>query len=176
MEYGKSHEIFSIFKELNGTIKKIHPKVMLHPGEFFLLTLIHRGYHEHCFLHKSEDKENKSCTFDKDINWNGITIGELCEKSGNTKPAISKMIHTLEEKEYVFRQNSKEDRRVVYIQLTEKGKQILDETYQVMFRKIEDSLNIFGEEKTTLLIQLMQELNNSILQCHEEAQRMNENE
>ena len=57
----------------------------------------------------------------------GVKASDLSKFLSITKPAISKLINTLEEKGFVERITDKSDRRVVYINITKNGEQILAE-------------------------------------------------
>ena len=68
-------------------------------------------------------------------------------------------MNSLVKKGYVTRQRGKEDRRVVYISLSEKGKQAFEhhaKFHQEMIRGIVDSL---GEDEIEVLIKALTNLN-----------------
>lgn len=143
MKYKKSHLFFGAFGDISKSIRKVHPKIKLHPGEFSTLSLIHG-----CI-----------CVEDNSEGDVGVTISELCEKSGSSKPAISKMITSLEDKQYVERSISHEDRRVVFVKITEEGRALLEESFSIMFHITEETLDSMGEEKSQLLMELLKEFN-----------------
>lgn len=58
------------------------------------------------------------------------TLKELADKQGVSAPTMSNTITTLEERGWVTRTRSAEDRRAVTIQMTEKGRMALEETHQ----------------------------------------------
>lgn len=153
MKYKLSHEFFDVHSGMSKHLRKFHSKVKLHPGEFSTLTLIH-----HCLV-----QGNKGCPF-QDLEsitayTEGISISELCERSGSSKPAMSKMISALEDKGYVERAICKEDRRVVNIMITSSGRNMLEESHGAMFDITEQSLLELGEEKVEELMKLLTELN-----------------
>jgi DNA-binding MarR family transcriptional regulator len=59
-------------------------------------------------------------------NW---TLTELADKQAVSPPTMSNTITTLEERGWVTRTRSAEDRRSVVIQATEEGRKILEETH-----------------------------------------------
>jgi len=70
-----------------------------------------------------------------------VTFTRLAEITSNSKPTITELINRFESMECVYRERSPEDRRVIFIRLTEKGRRIA--------RVEEDAL--------TLLVERMQE-------------------
>lgn len=55
-----------------------------------------------------------------------VNQSELAMYTGCHKMMISKVLRNLEDKQAVVRENSKEDRRIVLLKITKKGKQILE--------------------------------------------------
>lgn len=52
---------------------------------------------------------------------------EIVERMIQTVPAMTGLIDRLEQQELVARQRCTQDRRVIYVQLTEKGRELLDQ-------------------------------------------------
>lgn len=66
--------------------------------------------------------------------------------------SITYVIDKLEAKYLLERSNCKEDRRVVYIQLTEQGKKVMDEIFPKHQKVIEEVFSgLTAEEKETLI-------------------------
>lgn len=85
----------------------------------------------------------------------GLKVSDLAEHMCATRPAVSKMLNVLEQKGLIERISDKEDRRSVYVRLTEsgevcvsKGKQTMD---QFMVRIIEQ----LGEKDIKALVRVM---------------------
>lgn len=57
---------------------------------------------------------------------NRPNFGEVAEKLNLTKPAISALVRRLEGIGFLQKQQSEEDRRIYYLELTEKGKKIAE--------------------------------------------------
>lgn len=57
-------------------------------------------------------------------------LGDLAEKLSLTKPAISAMVKRLEKNELVIKAQSEKDRRVFFLQLSEKGLAIIEGDYR----------------------------------------------
>ncbi len=61
--------------------------------------------------------------------WESIETKKLAESAGVSKATISNITKTLEGKELCFRKSDNRDRRITYVTLTEKGKQVMEELY-----------------------------------------------
>ncbi|TRM85727.1 MarR family transcriptional regulator, partial [Sulfolobus sp. E3] len=72
----------------------------------------------------------------------------VAEKNMLTKAGLTSIIDRLEEKNYVTRIRSEEDRRVIYVELTDKGRE-----------KLAQSRKIFGE----VIERFMKKLDNNEL-------------
>lgn len=109
-------------------------------GEFKMLGVI---YSE---CKSSEEKGSKEP---------GITVSRLSECLMHSKPATSKMLNILEEKQFIERVTTKQDRRNVYIRLTPIGEKRIKTIQNRMDEFANQMLQRLGEEDTTLLLQLM---------------------
>ena len=66
--------------------------------------------------------------------------------------SITYVIDKLEKKDYVKRRHCQEDRRVVYIDITEQGKKLMDEIFPKHQQVIEELFsNVTEEEKKTVI-------------------------
>lgn len=71
-----------------------------------------------------------------------IKMSELSDHIEATKPATSQLVNRLEEKELIERFMTKEDRRVVYVKLTDKGR----EYYEINRTRLMDFLDYLMQE------------------------------
>ncbi|MCM3399805.1 MarR family winged helix-turn-helix transcriptional regulator [Oceanobacillus profundus] len=80
------------------------------------------------------------------------TIRQISEAVLINTGSITYVIDKLENKELLERSNCKDDRRVVYIQLTDQGRQLMDGIFPKHQKVIEDLFDgISDEEKTTII-------------------------
>lgn len=56
-----------------------------------------------------------------------VVISRLGKYLKLSKPAVSRMLHVLRDKGYIQMQNGREDQRFVFVELTEKGKTLVQE-------------------------------------------------
>ncbi|PWW28883.1 DNA-binding MarR family transcriptional regulator [Cytobacillus oceanisediminis] len=61
--------------------------------------------------------------------WELIETKKLAESAGVSKATVSNITKTLERKELCFRKSDNRDRRITYLALTEKGKQVMEDLY-----------------------------------------------
>lgn len=88
----------------------------------------------------------------------GVTISTLSELLEISKSAVSQMINALEDKEYVERITTKNDRRLVYVRLTESGEQFLAKELQALLKRMTQIFAKMGEEDTEDLLRLLKKL------------------
>lgn len=79
------------------------------------------------------------------------TLSELADIQSVSLPTMSNTITTLEERGWVRRIRSKEDRRVVLIEVTEAGQEILQETHRRAEGYIAQLLGPLTEEEDAAL-------------------------
>lgn len=96
----------------------------------------------------------------------GIKVSELSEILRITSPSVSQMVNALEQKQYVQRITTKNDRRVVYIALTEQGEAKLEEANEAFIALTNEIITELGVEETEQLIHLINRL-------HEAMNRIN---
>ncbi|MGM0904565.1 MAG: MarR family transcriptional regulator [Bacillota bacterium] len=61
--------------------------------------------------------------------WESIETKKLAESAGVTKATVSNITKTLERKELCYRKGDNRDRRITYVALTEKGRQVMESLY-----------------------------------------------
>lgn len=110
-------------------------------GEFFML-------HKIEYLCRGENEEKP-----------GTKISDLSAATEMSKPGVSQMLNTLEDKGLIERVMTKSDRRVVYVRLTEQGKEKLGETARQMSLLMGRIVEELGPEDTAELTRLIQKLN-----------------
>ena len=71
-----------------------------------------------------------------------------------SKPAVTKAVNYLEQRELVTRVNGQDDRRHVYVMLTSKGEKTLEEAYQATMNSMDHLVECLGELDTELFIRL----------------------
>lgn len=89
---------------------------------------------------------------------NGITLGEIIKPIGMSMSAASKKISILEKKGLIERKNSTEDRRNVYITLTEKGKEICVREKEQKQERMVEIIQRMGTEDARKLIELLNQM------------------
>lgn len=86
-----------------------------------------------------------------------ITVSELAKKTNVLPSAISRTIRGLEDKGYVERTINKNDRRNTYVEMTDRGIEVMQEVKETMHNFGEAVLSKFDEDE---LSQLVAYLNN----------------
>lgn len=88
----------------------------------------------------------------------GVMVSDLSLQHDISKPAISQTVNILEKKGLVERCADESDRRVVRIQLTEKGHEVLAKAQIAMLQFVEKVVGKLGTEDTQTLIRLFNRL------------------
>lgn len=123
-----------------------------HPGMLMTMKIIYKD----CLSNKEDE------------NYYGMKTSELTKDLCITKPATSKMLNVLEEKGYIERTSSKNDRRVVYVRLTEEGEVFLKEENKKFEKFTHKVIDKMGEEDTQNLIRLFGKLYDIIEELNSE--------
>ena len=100
-------------------------------------------------------------TVEKTINGNKdklVTITQIIERLQIAKPTASQMLNSLEEKGLIERIRTNEDRRVVYVKLTEKGTETLVKTHKRFSELTRAIIKKLGKEDTEELIRILEKL------------------
>lgn len=93
-----------------------------------------------------------------------LTPHALCESMGISRPLGSRLIENLEQKGFLLKEVSDTDRRSYFLKITEKGGQVLKETYTYYLEPVYRLRRNLGEEKFGNLARLIRESNESMQQ------------
>ena len=80
---------------------------------------------------------------EKGDEWKGMTMSALAGKMGVSKPAMTKIVDELEEKDLIERRIYRADRRNTYIVFTERGENRVREFTDRMNRMLEEDIRTF---------------------------------
>lgn len=108
-------------------------------GEFMMLQMIHFN---------SEMVNGVPC----------IGVSELAKKLNVSVPAVSRMLRSLDEKQLIARDISKDDRRTTFVYMTEEGKVARGKAQQIADDYFDGVVGRLGEEKMGTLLELWGEL------------------
>jgi len=109
-------------------------------GEYFTLHMIH-----HLTKNTNESKP-------------GARITDLSKAAQMSKPAVSQMLNTLENKKLIERVMDKNDRRVVFVKLTDSGDEQLEKTHKQFQFWMDQIIEELGAEDTAELARLIDKL------------------
>lgn len=120
--------------------------------EFFMMGAIYSG---------------KKIKFLEEKSEKGIKISELTKIMKGSKSATSKMLRSLEEKEYIIRILDERDKRNVYIKLSAKGEAAFLQAINSMNQYVEALIDKMGIEDIEQLISLLNKLCRVMDEVHE---------
>lgn len=101
-------------------------------------------------------------------NYYGMKTSDLTNVLCITKPATSKMLNLLEEKQYIERSSNKNDRRVVYVKITKDGDEFLKNQNKKFENLTCQLIEKMGEEDIDNLIRLFGKLYDAIEELQKE--------
>lgn len=88
-----------------------------------------------------------------------VTSSALAQWLNVNKSAITALIRRLEEKELVLRERIDEDRRVVYLSLSQKGTQLYEECQQRIHMLVHNLVSAFDEKELYQFIETYKKIN-----------------
>ncbi len=88
----------------------------------------------------------------------GAKVTDLSRAAQMSRPAVSQMLNSLENKQLVERIMAKSDRRVVYVKLSEKGAEQLEKTHRQFHYWFDRVMEELGPEDTAELTRLVNKL------------------
>jgi DNA-binding MarR family transcriptional regulator len=105
------------------------------------------------------DMTVKQITYLKVIDEHGdVTFSRLAEITNNSKPTITEMVNRFVRMECVYREPCRDDGRILYIRLTDKGKKIAQAEHAALHRVIERMIGSLDEHELDLLIGILQKV------------------
>lgn len=105
------------------------------------------------------DMTVKQIAYLKVINEQGdITFSRLAEITKNSKPTITEMVNKFVRMDCVYREPSRDDGRILYIRLTDKGKKIARAEEDALRRVIERMIDSLDEHELDLLIGILEKV------------------
>ncbi|MDD1710407.1 MAG: MarR family transcriptional regulator [Methanoregulaceae archaeon] len=87
-----------------------------------------------------------------------VTFTRLAEITSNSKPTITELINRFESMECVYRERSPEDRRVIFIRLTEKGRRIARVEENALTLLVERMRESLDHDDLDLLVRIIRKV------------------
>ena len=147
--YGQ--QLFKAFGQIRkSSMTRLHKSGIskLKPHEFFMLMTIKHRYEELALESQSHGTPSPP----------GVKISEISRCSSISMPGVSQTISTLVKQGYVKRITTESDRRLVYVNLTPKGKALETQISNSSFQLYDEAADILGPEETQTLIILLEKL------------------
>jgi len=161
--YGQ--QLFKAFGQIKrSSMTRLHKAGIgkLKPHEFFMLATI---------KHRYEELTSESDTLGT-ASPPGVKISEISRCSSISMPGVSQTISSLVKQGYVKRITTDSDRRLVYVNLTPKGRALETQISDSSFQLYDEATDILGPEDTQTLICLLEKLSEAFDSIEE---KQNEN-
>ena len=88
----------------------------------------------------------------------GVSVSELSGYLNVKTPSITPTFTSLEQKELILRAIDPNDRRIIRITLTEKGKKITEESFQHFTNYMKGVVDYLGEEKSNQFADILNDI------------------
>ena len=88
----------------------------------------------------------------------GVTVSMLSDRLHNSRPAVTRLINDLEEQGYVVKLTAKQDRRFVYLMLTQEGQAVLCQAKHAFFTAVHEIVQMLGQEDSRELLRLLRRI------------------
>lgn len=89
---------------------------------------------------------------------NGVMPSEIAKHLGVTLGAVTHQINSLEERGYVERISSDDDRRVTFIKLSKKGAELVQALHQKFHSTINNLVDYLGDKDSRELVRLIRKI------------------
>ena len=86
---------------------------------------------------------------------NDVTPSKICEELGLSKSALTAVLNSLEDNGLIERNLSKDDRRMIFVSLTDKALTMMNEYHQSLQNSFKNLAEYLGEEDTAKFIELL---------------------
>lgn len=100
----------------------------------------------------------------------GVQSSTLSKMTGCSASSVSQVIGALEKNGLVERITSREDRRAVFVRLTDKGRETLKTAPNPAMDRIREAAAMLGEEKNAQLVSLLNEFGENLDRLNREAE------
>ena len=139
-----SRELLAVMKNIKKRFSAASPVFEISKGEFFALQEI--------LQHEKKEKEKGNREY------HGMTVSECSRRMELSKPAASQLLRILENKGFILRSTTENDRRIVYIRLSERGRKSVEYASCAWQQFVEEVFNRLGENNTRNFISICRRL------------------
>lgn len=87
-----------------------------------------------------------------------VRLTDISKRLRVTLPAVTYKVNMLESNGLISRQLSTEDKRVTFVQLTDKGKTLMDKTKDTYYTHLLKVMDALGEEETVAFMRALQKI------------------
>ena len=88
----------------------------------------------------------------------GVTVSMLSDRLHNSRPAVTRLINDLEEQGYVVKLTAKQDRRFVYLMLTQEGRRFFARQSMLFSPRFHEIVQMLGQEDSRELLRLLRRI------------------
>ncbi|MCM3338316.1 MarR family transcriptional regulator [Paenibacillus sp. MER TA 81-3] len=93
---------------------------------------------------------------------NGLIQKEIAERSGKDKPTTTRILDHLERKGLIYKKTGENDRRSFLVNITDKGRLLIQETTPIEQQVAEDIKQCVSQEEYDVLMELLLRISNHV--------------
>jgi DNA-binding MarR family transcriptional regulator len=90
--------------------------------------------------------------------WDSIETKKLAESSGISKATVSNVTKTLEKKDLCYRKTDTRDRRITYVALTDKGREVMESLYPKFHKNEIDIVSSLSRDEQVSMTHLLRKI------------------
>ena len=87
-----------------------------------------------------------------------VKVSDISDVLGLPRPSVTKTIKDMEKLGFVKKMTTKEDGRVVYIQITDSGKALVDKYVDEYFTSLSKDLSDITDEEADIMIEVLEKM------------------
>ncbi len=140
--YSRITRMMTVFSRLMRVAHHTNPRLDIPKGSFGILMSIN--------MHREHSGQDS------------IRLGQLCRMMHRQMPSVTRSVNMLESDGYVVRTTTSDDRRAVYVGMTDKGREALGQAHDMMFAAIGGVLDKLDKNEFAQLEGTLEHINKII--------------
>ena len=87
-----------------------------------------------------------------------VKVSDISEALSLPRPGVTRTVKEMENRGYLYKQCSESDGRIIYLLLTETGKELLKKYHREYFRKIQPFFDVISDDEAEVMMQTIEKM------------------
>lgn len=87
-----------------------------------------------------------------------VKVSDISEALSLPRPGVTRTVKEMENRGYLYKQCSESDGRIIYLLLTETGKELLKKYDREYFRKIQPFFDVISDDEAEVMMQTIEKM------------------